>query len=96
MYGGVSLAIYINGVTQELLRMVRATARKIGDEEMRKWERTGRKVVCEFAKGDALLMRPLLLHASWPAVHPEHRRVIHIEYATRELPGRLRWFPLIT
>jgi patatin-related protein len=27
MYGGVSLAIYINGVSQELLRMVRATAR---------------------------------------------------------------------
>ena len=26
MYGGVSLAIYINGVTQELLSMVRATA----------------------------------------------------------------------
>ncbi len=28
MYGGVSLAIYINGVTQELLDMVRATAPK--------------------------------------------------------------------
>src|SRR5438093_12893701 len=27
MYGGVSLAIYINGVTQELLHMVRATGR---------------------------------------------------------------------
>jgi patatin-related protein len=27
MYGGVSLAIYINGVTQELLSLVRATAR---------------------------------------------------------------------
>jgi hypothetical protein len=26
MYGGVSLAIYINGVTQELLNLVRATA----------------------------------------------------------------------
>ena len=26
MYGGVSLAVYINGVSQELLRMVRATA----------------------------------------------------------------------
>src|SRR5206468_11937337 len=26
MYGGVSLAIYINGITQELLNMVRATA----------------------------------------------------------------------
>jgi patatin-related protein len=33
MYGGVSLAIYINGVAQELLRMVRATAVKSGDEE---------------------------------------------------------------
>ena len=27
MYGGVSLAIYINGISQELLRLVRATAR---------------------------------------------------------------------
>src|SRR5689334_17198123 len=26
LYGGVSLAIYINGVVQELLRMVRATS----------------------------------------------------------------------
>ena len=30
MYGGVSLAIYINGVSQELLRLVRATARARG------------------------------------------------------------------
>src|SRR5438105_3628116 len=31
MYGGVSLAIYINGVCQELLSMVRATApKKVG------------------------------------------------------------------
>src|SRR5215510_4549310 len=27
MYGGVSLAIYINGIAQELLRLVRATAK---------------------------------------------------------------------
>ena len=32
MYGGISLAIYINGVAQELYRMVRATARKEGGE----------------------------------------------------------------
>jgi hypothetical protein len=30
MYGGVSLAIYINGVAQELLRLVRATAQTSG------------------------------------------------------------------
>jgi len=32
MYGGVSLAIYINGVAQELLNMVRATALKTADD----------------------------------------------------------------
>ena len=32
MYGGVSLAIYINGVAQELLNMVRATALKTTDD----------------------------------------------------------------
>lgn len=32
MYGGVSLAIYINGVAQELLNMARATAPKTADD----------------------------------------------------------------
>ena len=35
MYGGVSLAIYINGVAQELLNMVRATAPKSCDRFQR-------------------------------------------------------------
>jgi patatin-related protein len=29
MYGGISLAIYINGVSQEIFKLVRATARKV-------------------------------------------------------------------
>jgi hypothetical protein len=33
MYGGVSLAIYINGVAQELLNMVRATAPALTKED---------------------------------------------------------------
>src|SRR5438045_7656553 len=33
MYGGVSLAIYINGVAQELLNLVRATAPKSDDPD---------------------------------------------------------------
>lgn len=32
MYGGVSLAIYINGITQELLRLVRSTAKATTDQ----------------------------------------------------------------
>jgi hypothetical protein len=42
--------------------------------------------------GDAILMRPLLLHASSPAAQPSHRRVIHLEYAAEPLPGGLRWY----
>jgi patatin-related protein len=33
MYGGVSLAIYINGITQELLRLVRATSPAAKDKD---------------------------------------------------------------
>lgn len=48
-------------------------------------------VICEAEAGDALLMRPLLLHNSSPSVAPTHRRVVHIEYADG-LPGEgLAW-----
>jgi ectoine hydroxylase-related dioxygenase (phytanoyl-CoA dioxygenase family) len=50
------------------------------------------EVVCEVAKGGALLLRPLLLHASSPAESPCHRRVLHIEFAAQKLPNRLEWF----
>lgn len=42
--------------------------------------------------GDALFMRPLILHASSPAQRPSHRRVLHLEFAPRDLlPAELRW-----
>ena len=46
---------------------------------------------CDADRGEALLMRPLLLHASSRAVDPSARRVIHIEYANCELDGGLDW-----
>lgn len=48
-------------------------------------------VECTVPAGGVLLMKPLLLHASAPSRSPEHRRVIHIEYASAGLPGGLRW-----
>jgi ectoine hydroxylase-related dioxygenase (phytanoyl-CoA dioxygenase family) len=42
--------------------------------------------------GDALFMRPLILHASSPAVQPRHRRVLHLEFAPDDLlPEALAW-----
>jgi hypothetical protein len=48
-------------------------------------------ITCECEVGDALLMRPLLLHASSPSVRPGHRRVLHIDYAVGELAAPLDW-----
>jgi ectoine hydroxylase-related dioxygenase (phytanoyl-CoA dioxygenase family) len=47
--------------------------------------------LCTLQAGGALLMRPLLLHASSPATIPGHRRVIHLEFAATDLPNELQW-----
>jgi ectoine hydroxylase-related dioxygenase (phytanoyl-CoA dioxygenase family) len=47
--------------------------------------------VCAIERGGALLMRPLLLHASSPSQVPGHRRVIHLDFASVQLPGGMRW-----
>jgi ectoine hydroxylase-related dioxygenase (phytanoyl-CoA dioxygenase family) len=49
-------------------------------------------IVCEVASGGALLMRPLLIHSSSAAATPQHRRVIHLDYANSSLPDGLDWF----
>ena len=49
------------------------------------------EVACTTSAGGAVLMRPLLLHASSSARSPAHRRVIHLEFTAEELPGELEW-----
>jgi ectoine hydroxylase-related dioxygenase (phytanoyl-CoA dioxygenase family) len=48
-------------------------------------------VNCEAAPGEALVMRPLLLHASAPSELPTHRRVLHFDFAVGRLDGSLDW-----
>src|SRR5215210_8734008 len=52
MYGGVSLAIYINGVAQELFNLVRATAFKKGNDEpsLSEGDKELRGTVCVYRK----------------------------------------------
>jgi ectoine hydroxylase-related dioxygenase (phytanoyl-CoA dioxygenase family) len=49
------------------------------------------EVVCTAKAGDALIMRPLLLHASSPAFQPSHRRVLHVVFDSG-MPIPERWF----
>ncbi len=48
-------------------------------------------LACVADEGDALLMRPLLLHASDKTVRRVHRRVVHLEYSSYKLPNGVRW-----
>jgi ectoine hydroxylase-related dioxygenase (phytanoyl-CoA dioxygenase family) len=49
-------------------------------------------VVCRVPHGGALLMRPLLLHASSACMNQKPRRVIHLEFSADELSDGLEWF----
>ena len=61
--------------------------------EIQSWVQRQTPVECPAAAGDVLAMRPLLLHASDPARRPQRRRVLHVEFASAELPTPLRWQP---
>jgi len=65
---------------------------KLDTSQITEWTSKQKSVACEVSKGDALLIRPLLLHSSSPAKNPSHRRILHIEYAAQELPNGLKWF----
>ncbi len=48
--------------------------------------------VCIVRAGGAVVMRPLLLHASALGTREGHRRVIHLEFTAEALPGGLEWY----
>jgi hypothetical protein len=47
--------------------------------------------VCVVPAGGAMLMSPLLLHASKPTTNPTRRRVLHFEFSAADLPAGLAW-----
>jgi ectoine hydroxylase-related dioxygenase (phytanoyl-CoA dioxygenase family) len=64
---------------------------RIEPEAAAQARRAGPVVVCAMEQGDALLMRPLLLHASSKASGASRRRVLHFLFGPRQLPHGLRW-----
>lgn len=46
---------------------------------------------CVVGRGGALILRPLLVHASSKAVVPNRRRVLHFLFGPEELPLGLEW-----
>ena len=65
---------------------------KLTNIEIDRWKQTSSGISCNLAPGGILLMRPLLLHASSMATMASHRRVIHLEYVSYQLPSGLEWY----
>jgi len=63
----------------------------LSEQQIQTLRAQGHPVTCTLAAGGILLMRPLLLHASSAATSPNHRRVIHLEFAAGELAGGIQW-----
>ena len=68
---------------------------RIAEQAIRAMRETP-EVVCAVGLGGALLMRPLLLHASSPSRVPGHRRVVHLDFASMPLPCDMQWFSDVT
>jgi ectoine hydroxylase-related dioxygenase (phytanoyl-CoA dioxygenase family) len=49
------------------------------------------ETICAVPKGGVMFMKPLLLHSSSRTVNSNKRRVIHIEFSRKSLPGALNW-----
>jgi ectoine hydroxylase-related dioxygenase (phytanoyl-CoA dioxygenase family) len=75
------------------LRVIAGSHRhgRIPEHDVATFRAKGTECVCEVEAGGALLMRPLLLHASSPSTVPGHRRVIHMDFVANPLPNGLRW-----
>lgn len=50
-----------------------------------------RPEACIVSAGDAVIMHPLVLHSSAKSRKSDHRRVVHLEYSSYELPPGVSW-----
>jgi ectoine hydroxylase-related dioxygenase (phytanoyl-CoA dioxygenase family) len=67
-------------------RLGRLSAEQIAEQRAQNEE-----ITVPVPLGGALLMRPLILHASSPSQTPAHWRVVHLEFAAQSLPDGLEW-----
>jgi ectoine hydroxylase-related dioxygenase (phytanoyl-CoA dioxygenase family) len=92
----VSLRVHLDDTDESngALRVVVGSHRfgRLSASEIQHLKAEGETVTCCVRKGGAMLMRPLLLHASSSAENALHRRVLHFEFSSEELPTGLQWF----
>lgn len=95
----VAVRVHLDECSAEngALRVVPGSHRmgRLAAEAQAKVRDTSGEQVVPVDRGGALLMRPLLLHASSKATVPDGRRVLHFLFGPRTLPLGLRWHTAI-
>lgn len=66
-------------------------SKRFSDEEKMAICENTTPTVVEVDEGGIMSMKPLLLHASEKTKNQKRRRVIHLEFCSKELPGELDW-----
>lgn len=64
--------------------------KEIVRSDSKEWD-TKNEFICEVEKGGAMLMKPLILHASNRTTNGKRRRVIHLEFNKHVLTKPLAW-----
>jgi ectoine hydroxylase-related dioxygenase (phytanoyl-CoA dioxygenase family) len=94
MSGILAIRLHLDesGIDNGPLRVIAGSHRegRLTAEQIGNWGKE-HSVTCTVPKGGALIMRPLVLHASSACNIPKPRRVIHLEFAAAELPRGLDW-----
>lgn len=79
--------------TNGALRVIPGSHRsgRLSSSQIQQITANSQESMCMAPQGAALLMRPLILHASSRSTGTRRRRVIHLEYACTPLDAGLEW-----
>lgn len=90
----VTVRIHLDDAKEKngALKIIAGTQnKKLDDNEIILIAQNSIPIVCEVDACGIHIMKPLLLHASSKATREQHRRVIHLEFNTMDLPNGLEW-----
>ena len=91
----LSVRLHLDDCPEEngALRVIPGSHRqgKLEERVIQELAERSEAATCAIGRGGALVMRPLLIHASSASKVPGHRRVIHFDYAAVALPAGLEW-----
>jgi ectoine hydroxylase-related dioxygenase (phytanoyl-CoA dioxygenase family) len=93
----VTVRIHLDKTTKEngALKVIpKSHCKGIYRAETIDWK-TETEYICDVEKGGVMLMKPLTLHASERTTNGKQRRVLHLEFSSKQLTKPLKWLEFL-